>query len=82
MIDKYYSKRFTEPTIANIPEEPKTMPSIDTTAKNLVLEKISHIFQKENIVKEKLHQKEMKEHKKELIEQKKETNAVLCASYY
>ena len=68
LIDEYYSKRFTDPTIANIPEEPKTLTSTDTTVNNSVLEKISDIFQKENIAKEKLHQQEMKEHKKELIE--------------
>ena len=76
LVDEYYFKKCTAPTIADIQEEPNS--SSDTIVNNdTILEKISSIFQKENDIKEKLHQEEMKEHKKELIEQKKETNAFL-----
>ena len=44
LIGEYYSKKFTVPTIADIPEEPKSMSSLDTTANNDVLEKISNIY--------------------------------------
>ena len=81
LIDEYYFKRIIESTIADIPEKAKTLPSKDTTTNNSVLEKIAHIFQKENISKQKLHQEEMKDPKKEFIEQKIETNAVFCATY-
>ena len=63
LIDEYYSQKFTASTIADIPEGPNSS-SNTITSNDIILEKISSIFQKENDIKEKIHQEKMKEHKK------------------